>query len=210
MHMAASLLQDVRFAWRMLRRQPGYALIVIATMALGIAATTVLVSVAYGVLLKPLPWADAPRLVRLYETRQGSTGRLRPMMTNATYLAWHDAPTTLDAIGAWTTNALTIAEPGPERVRVAFITPSLLPMLRATPAIGRTFQEGDEDPGRAQPLILSHGFWQTRFGGRADIIGRSVRLDETTYTIVGIMPASSDPETRSPDASRRRSRSWWC
>jgi predicted permease len=199
MRIDASVLQDVRYAWRMLRRQPGYAYVVLATMALGIAATTVLVSIAYGVLLKPLPWTDAPRLVRLYETRQGSTGRLRPMMTNATYLAWRDSPATLDAIGAWTTSLLTLEGPGPERIRVAFVTPSVMPMLGATAAVGRTFQEGEEDPGRAQPLILSHGFWQTRFGGRADVIGRTARLDDTAYTIVGVMPAAfafPDRETR--------------
>src|SRR5262249_21628209 len=77
----ASIPQDARYAWRLLRKQPAYATLVVATMALGIAATTVVGSVAYGVLLKPLPWADAPRLVRLYETREGSTRRFKPMMT---------------------------------------------------------------------------------------------------------------------------------
>jgi putative ABC transport system permease protein len=91
--------QDTRYAWRLLRRQPAYAALVIATMALGIAATTVLGSVAYGVLMKPLPWADAPRLVRLYETRQGSTKRFRPMMTNGTFRAWRESAATLD--GLW-------------------------------------------------------------------------------------------------------------
>src|SRR5204862_7333080 len=88
----ASILQDTRYALRLMRRQPAYAALVIATMALGIAATTVLGSVTYGVLLKPLPWAGAPRLVRLYENRQGSTRRWRPLMTNATYAEWRAAP----------------------------------------------------------------------------------------------------------------------
>src|SRR5262249_58524574 len=93
--------QDARYAWRLLRRQPAYAALVIATLALGIAATTVLGSVTYGVLLKPLPWADAPRLVRLYESRQGGTQRFGPMMTNMTYRARRDSPSpTLHPIGA--------------------------------------------------------------------------------------------------------------
>ena len=96
----ASIAQDVRYAWRLLRKQPAYTALVVATMALGIAATTVVGSVAYGVLLKPLPWADAPRLVRLYETREGSTRRFRPMMTNGSYRAWREEMRTLDAIGA--------------------------------------------------------------------------------------------------------------
>ncbi len=84
----AAVRQDVRYAWRVIKRQPGYAALLIATMALGIAATTLLGSVAYGVLLKPLPWANAPRLVRFYETRQGSTRRTPPVMTNLAYLEW--------------------------------------------------------------------------------------------------------------------------
>src|SRR4029077_6253148 len=95
----AAMRQDVRYAWRLIKRQPGYAALLIATMALGIAATTVLGSVAYGVLLQPLPWANAPRLVRFYETRQGSTRRTPPVMTNLTYLEWQKGSRTLRAIG---------------------------------------------------------------------------------------------------------------
>src|SRR5450759_4724653 len=125
------LAQDTRYAWRLLCRQPAYAALVIATMALGIAATTVLGSVAYGVLLKPLPWADAPRLVRLYETRQGSTRRFRPMMTNGTFLAWRDTPSsTLDAIGAWSLRTAILSGNGdPQQLKVSEITPGLFEML---------------------------------------------------------------------------------
>ena len=114
-----AIAQDTRYAWRLLRRQPAYAALVIATMALGVAATTVLGSVAYGVLLKPLPWADAPRLVRLYENRQGSTRRFRPMMTNAVYSEWRDASSTLDALGAWSVESVTLAGgETPERIGI--------------------------------------------------------------------------------------------
>ncbi len=192
--------QDARYAWRLLRRQPAYAALVIATMALGIAATTVLGSIAYGVLLKPLPWADAPRLVRLYENRQGSTRRFRPMMTNATYRAWRDGASTLDALGAWTSERVAIAGQGAaERITITEVTPSLFPMLRGVPALGRTFSTGDDEPGRPPIVILSYGFWQRQYGGRADAIGQRLRLDTTTYAIVGVMPASfafPDRETR--------------
>ena len=185
-----SVLHDVRYAWRLLRRQPGYAALVVATMALGISATTVLGSVTYGVLLKPLPWADAPRLVRLYETRQGSTRRLRPLMTNASYVEWRNAPATLDAIGAWTTSEVTVGDDGGgERMQRVQVTPTLFPMLQAAPAIGRTFAPGEEEPGRPPVVILSHGLWQQRFGGRADIVGQSLKMNSTIYTVVGVMPA---------------------
>jgi putative ABC transport system permease protein len=195
-----AIVQDTRYAWRLLRRQPAYAALVIATMALGIAATTVLGSVTYAVLLKPLPWADAPRLVRLYETRQGSTRRFRPMMTNGTYRAWRDSASTLGAIGAWSIEHVTIAGDGsPERITIADVTPGLLPMVGGAPAVGRSFGTGEDEPGRPPIVILSHGFWQQRYGGRADVVGQRLRLDTTTYTIVGVMPASfmfPDRETR--------------
>ena len=184
-------VQDLRYAWRLLRKQPAYATLVVATMALGIAATTVVGSVAYGVLLKPLPWADAPRLVRLYETREGSTRRFRPMMTNASYRAWREHATTVDALGAW--SAERVAMPGyagAPRMSIAEVTPTLFPMLQATPALGRTFVPGDDEPGRASIAIISHGLWTQRYGSRADVIGQTVRFDTTTYTIVGVMPQS--------------------
>jgi hypothetical protein len=93
--------QDVKYGIRLLRRQPGFALVVMLTMALGIGATTTLFSITYGVLLKPLPWPDADRLVRVSESRQGHEPRVRGTITNAAYLAWHAQPTTIDAIGGW-------------------------------------------------------------------------------------------------------------
>jgi predicted permease len=185
------VLQDVRYAARLLRRQPSYAAVVIATMALGIAAVAILASVTYGVLLKPLPWADAPRLVRLYETRQGSTGRFRPMMTNGSYLAWQESMTTLDAIAGWSTERLTVTGTGePERLDIAEVTPSLMPMLGARPLLGRGFVPGDEGDGRPTIAVLSYGLWQRRFGGRPDVIGSVLHLDGASHTIVGVMPAS--------------------
>jgi predicted permease len=195
-----SIVHDARYAWRLLRQQPGYAGLVVATMALGIAATTVVGGVAYGVLLKPLPWADAPQLVRLYETREGSTRRFKPMMTNLTYRAWRDASRTLDGLGAWSSEQVALAgQEHAARIKIADVTPTLLPMLQAVPALGRTFAAGDDEPGRPPIIILAHGLWQQQFGGRDDAIGAALHLDTTTYTVVGVMPASfsfPDRDTR--------------
>ena len=186
-----SVMQDLRYAFRLLRRQPGYTAVIVGTMALGIAAVGVLTSITYGVLLKPLPWAAAPRLVRLNETRQGNTGRFRPMMTNGTYLAWRDSVTTLDGLGAWSTDNETLTESGdPTRIRIGKITPSLLPLLGASPMLGRAFTDGEESPGRPPIALISYRLWQRRYGGRATIVGDSLRLDGTSYTVVGVMPAS--------------------
>jgi putative ABC transport system permease protein len=197
---ALHLMYDARYAWRLLRRQPAYAALVVATMALGIAATTVIGSVAYGVLLKPLPWADAPRLVRLFETRQGSTRRFRPSMTNVTYRAWRESASTLEAMAAWSTERVALTGgSSTSRIVIADVTPTLFPMLGASPAAGRAFVRGDDEPGRPPIVILSYGLWQQQFGGRADAVGRTLRLDATTYTVVGAMPASfmfPDRQTR--------------
>jgi putative ABC transport system permease protein len=195
-----AIAQDTRYAWRLMRRQPAYAALVIATMALGIAATTVIGSVAYGVLLKPLPWAGAPRLVRLYENRQGSTRRFRPLMTNAAFIEWRKAHDTLDDLGAWSIENGTVAGT-PERIRIAAITPGLLPILGASPALGRAFAPGEEEPGHAPVILLSHGLWQQRYGGRPDAIGQAIRFDGdgAPHTIIGVMP----PGFAFPDTTTR-------
>ena len=168
-------------------------------MALGIAATTVLGSVAYGVLLKPLPWANAPRLVRFYETRQGSTRRTPPVMTNLTYLEWQKGSRTLDAIGAWSTNLVPVGDERPERIRATALTPSLLTLLEAVPLKGRLFLPGDDEPARAPMVLISHGFWQERYGGRTDIVGQTIRINAKMHTIVGVMP----PTFAFPDSTTR-------
>src|SRR5207245_9668064 len=135
--------------------------LVIARVRLGMAASTVLGGVAYGVLLKPLPWADAPRLVRLYETRQGSTRRFGPTMTNITYRAWHDSRSALDGIGAWSPRQVTVGgQPTPERITITAVTPDLLSLLNASPTLGRLFAPGEEEPARSATIILSYGFWK--------------------------------------------------
>jgi len=196
----AAAVQDARYALRLLRRQPAYAALVIATMALGIAAATVLGSVTYGVLLKPLPWAGAPRLVRLYETRQGSTRRFGPTMTNLTYRAWMDSSNTLDTLGGWSTEHAALGgQARSSRITITDVTPTLLPMLGATPLMGRLFAIGDDQPGRPPIVILSYGLWQQQFAGRPDVLGQRLRLDATTYTVVGVIRqtfAFPDRETR--------------
>jgi predicted permease len=196
----AGLGGDVRYAVQVLRRQWGYALVVLLTMALGIGATTVLFSVAYGVLVRPMPWVGADRLVRLTETRQGSSRPAR-FLTNATYLAWSEHPTTIDGLAGWSADQFTLAGVGePERIRVVETTPSLFPLLGGQPAIGRLFRvaasgAADEE----QVVVLSHDLWLQRFNGTREAIGRMVRLDGTPYRVVAVMPpgfAFPDREVR--------------
>lgn len=181
-------MQDVRYAFRALRHDLAHTLLVVATMALGIGAATVLFSVTYGVLLKPLPWPEPDRLVRVMESRQGGAPRVAGTISNGTYLAWRGSRSTVEDIGGWMSRTMTLTGAGdPERLPVAAATPSLFTVLRARPAHGRLLDAADSS--RRDVVVLSHGLWQERFGGRADAIGRAVRLDGQLHTVVGIMPA---------------------
>jgi putative ABC transport system permease protein len=196
----AGLLQDFRYGVRLLRRQPGFAAVAMLTMALGIGASTMLFSVASGVLLKPLPWQDAERLLRVTETRRGRTGRVVGTVSNGTFLAWRDHPSTIEDLGGWLTQTATLTGAGdPERLPILPTTPSLFPMLRVRPLIGRLFKEGEGSRGQPGLVILSYGLWQERLGGRPEIVGNLLHFDGKPYTIVGVMPrefAFPDRETR--------------
>ena len=204
----AGLLRDGQYAFRLLRRQPGYALVVILTMALGIGATTTLFSVAYGVLMKPLSWPDADRLVRVTETRQGHAGRIRGTISNATYNAWHAEHSTIEDIGGFqgvaTNTAATLSGMGdPVRVQRSIVTPSLFSVLKAHPLRGRLFVDDDGVPGGSfkpkDVVIVSYGLWQERFGGSDDAVGRVIQLDGRPFTVVGVMP----PDFAFPDRVTR-------
>src|SRR5438067_3714268 len=137
--------QDLRYGLRLLRRDPGFTLIAVLTIALGVGAATTLFSVTYSLLLKPLPWPDADRLVRLSETRQGRSARIPGTLLNGTYLAFADRPTTIDAIGGCRCGtAMTMSRGGdPGRLQIPPTTPGLFGLLRARPPMGRLVA-GDE------------------------------------------------------------------
>ncbi|PYR62123.1 MAG: hypothetical protein DMF91_07845 [Acidobacteria bacterium] len=194
----AGIHRDAQYAIRLLKRQPGYAAVAIVTMALGIGATTSLFSVAYGVLLKPLPWPAADRIVRLTETRGGHVGRIRGTISNAAYNAWHTDHTTIEAIGGFrgvaTDTAVTLSGMGePVRMQRTVVTPSLFTVLKARPLRGRLFVNDDGIAGgngkSNDVVILSYGLWREQFGGTDDAIDRVIQLDGRPFTIVGVMPA---------------------
>ena len=192
--------QDVRFAARMLVRSPGYAAVVIFTMALSIGATTTLFSLAYGVLMRPLPWPEPDRLVRLQETRGGQVSRVPWTMSNAAYLAWRERPATVEDIGGWVRSRLaTLSSNGePERLLIGGVTPSLMRVLQVRALLGRTLLESDNATGSPRALVLGFNLWQRRFGSRNDIVGQIVRLDGQPYTVIGVMPDGftfPNPET---------------
>jgi putative ABC transport system permease protein len=184
----AGLGQDLRYTFHMMRRQWAHSAVVALTLALGVGSTTVLFSVADGVLLKPMPWPDADRLVRVYETRQGSA-RKPVFLTNGTYLAWSDKPATVESVAGWSAHLSTLTGGGQaERVRVVETTANLFAMLGARPARGRLFATVSGGRADTTEVVLSHQLWQRRFGGAADVIGRPLRIDGQPYRVVGVMP----------------------
>src|SRR5262245_7077166 len=181
----SGLVLDVRLSLRLLRRQPGFAVLSITLIALAIASTTSLFSVVNGVVLKPLPRVNMEGLVRVFETSHIAPAGTR--ISNVTYYAWRDAPATIAGIGAWEDEILSHQGPaGLELVRAATITANLFPLIGVAPALGRLFTEDQEVSKDA--VILSFGFWRERFGGASDVIGQRLMLGGTPRTIVGVMP----------------------
>jgi predicted permease len=182
--------QDVRYGIRLMRRQPGFALIATLLIALGVGAATTLFSLTYAVLLKPLPWPDPDRIVRLTETREGATRAFPNTITNATFLAWRDQPGTIDSLAAWGTSTatMTTTDGAPERLTFVRATASLFQVLGAHPLLGTLLTDADQPSGRDHVIVLSHALWQRRFGGRADIVGATLELNAEPYRIVGVMP----------------------
>src|SRR6478736_894162 len=183
-----ALLQDVRYALVTMRRNVGFTTAGLLTLALGIGATTAVFSVVYGVLLRPLPYADPSRIVRVSEEHPGAVSPLRaPMLSNLTYFAWSAAPRTVERFAGYRSSAYTVTR-GAESTRVegADVTPSLFAMLGETPAVGRFFRDEDAATGSAPVVVLSDRGWRERFDADPSIVGRGLLVDGKAATIVGV------------------------
>ena len=194
-------VHDIRYGLRRLRRDRAFTLAAIVTTALGIGAVGTLFSVAYGVLLRPLPWPDADRLVRLWETREGGTRSLPRILTNRTYHAWADRPDTISGLAAWTgVRTVTFGDDGQDaRVPAVPVSSSLFALLGVQPLLGSVFSESRTGAELPREVVLSHGLWLERFGGVRDVVGKTVAVDGTSRVIVGVMPAAfqfPNPEVR--------------
>jgi putative ABC transport system permease protein len=178
------LVHDVRYSLRTLLRHRAFTGIATVTIAAAIAVVTTVFSIVHGVLLRPLPWPDQDRLVRLTETHAGATRQMPLTMTNISYLPWLDRPETIEAIGAWSETTVTIAGAGEiERIAAAQITPSVFGLMRATPLAGALFTRDD-----AAQVVLARAFWQSRFGGDLAAVGTTIQLNGRPFEIAGVMP----------------------
>ena len=194
-------LQDVRYAFVAMRRNPGFTAAVLLTLALGIGATTAVFSIVYGVLLRPLPYPEPGRIVRLSEAHPGAVSPLRaPLLSNLTYYAWSQAPRTLETLAAYTEREYTAALPsGSARVQAAAVTPTLFALVGEVPALGRFFRSDDAVTGADAVVVLTDRVWREHFGADPAVIGRGLAIDGKPHTIVGV----ARPEFAFPDRSTR-------
>jgi predicted permease len=182
------LRQDLRYTARSLTRARGFAFTAIVIIALGIGATTAAFSVADFVLLRPLPFPDAGRLVMVWQ-RQPGYGRME--LAPANFDDWRSGSRSIEQSGAYTPISANFASTGePARVSGAWVTADLLPTLGVQPELGRLFRDGEDRDGAPPVLIISDSLWRAAFGGDPSIVGRTARLDDEPYTIVGVMPPS--------------------
>ncbi|HEX6049151.1 MAG TPA: ABC transporter permease [Gemmatimonadaceae bacterium] len=183
----AELRDDLRYAVRGLRASPGFTAVALLTLAMGIGASTTIFSVANAVLLRPFPYHEPERIVRLYETNPTTEtfGISEP-----NYLDWLERVRSLSQLAAFTAeNVSLLGEGDPEELGAMVATPSLFPLLGVRPLLGRVFGEAEAKPdAAARVVVLSNAVWQTRFGADPQIIGRTVNLSGTSYEVIGVMP----------------------
>jgi putative ABC transport system permease protein len=178
------MLQDFRFALRSLRHTPGFALAAVLTFAIGIGATTAIFTVLHAVLLRPLPYADPDRLVVLLHEGQFP-------VSPADFLDYRRYVRSYERISAAQAWSATLASgEGAERLPGLQVTADLFRTLGVPAALGRTFVNGEDQPGRDRVVLLSDALWKRRFGGDRGVVGRAVTLDGEPFTIVGVMPPS--------------------
>jgi predicted permease len=182
-----SIWQDVGYALRRLVAAPGFSTVAVLTLALGIGANGALFSIVNGVLLRPLPYPEPERLVRVVGRYQGRD----VVMSPANFLDVRAAATGLQGLAAFDNGAFTMTGRGePRRVESAEVSAGFFDVMGVHPAIGRGFLDGENEPGRAKLAVLSHGLWQEHWGGDPTVLGQAVSLDGQSYVVVGVAPAA--------------------
>ena len=185
-----TLWQDLRYGVRMLRRNPGFAAVAILTLAIGIGANIVIFSVVNGILLKPLPFPDSHRVVTIWET-DANRNVTRGTASAAEFLDWRDMNHVFQELSGWRALYFTITGGGePERVWGSQVSGNFFRTLRVTPMLGRDFTPEDEQIGHEHVVILSYGLWQSRYGSDTGILGKTILLNEESFTVIGVLPRS--------------------
>jgi predicted permease len=185
-----TLLQDIRYGWRMLARNPGFTAIAVLTLAIGIGASTAIFSVVDTVLLRPLPYQQPDRLVVVSETLPGtSTDEIG--VSAGEYQDYRDRNRSFSQVGAYESDGFNLTGVGrPLRVNAARLSASTFPLLGVSAELGRTFTQEEDGYGSSHVAVLSHALWERQYSSDPNIMGKTVKLDEKPFTVIGVMPAS--------------------
>src|SRR5829696_259900 len=183
-----TFLQDVRYGVRVLAKNKGFTAVAVLTLALGIGANTAIFSVVNDLLLRPLPYSDADRVVMLWEVTP--SGRHMNTTSRANFRQWRAQGSSFEGMAAFTDQRLNLTGAGePEEVAVQFATPDLFKVLGVEPLHGRVLVDEDGIQGSAG-VVLSYGFWKRRFGGDPGLVGKPITLNGEPFDVVGVMPPS--------------------
>src|SRR6266404_3905412 len=197
------LWQDMRYSFRTLAKNPGFTAIAVITLALGIGANTAIFSVVNTVLLRPLPFTEPERLVDIWHTPPQASFPGIPIfsVSPANFLDWRTRSQAFEGMSAYGFGRYTLTGTGhPEAVRMVAATSGFFSILRAKPLLGRTFLEEEDAPGRDHEVILSYNLWRGRYGADQDVVGKTIKLNEEAFTVIGVMgpnfafPISADAD----------------
>jgi putative ABC transport system permease protein len=188
-----TILQDVRYALRQVRKGPGFAAVIVITLALGIGANTAIFSVVNAVLLRPLDFKDANRLVRVWHVPPAKSfpGMTTFSVSAANYLDWEKQNHVFDNMAIYSYHGFTVTDGNePEQVDASAVSSGFFATLGIQPMLGRVLSQEEDQPGRSHVVVLSYRLWKEHFGANPDIVGRNINLDGEGYLVAGVMPAS--------------------
>jgi putative ABC transport system permease protein len=196
MNMFGDLWQDLRYGLRMLLKNPGFTIVAVIALALGIGANSAIFSVVNTVLLSPLPYKEPERLVMVWEDRS-ARGFPRDTPAAANYIDWRDQNQVFESMAAIANESFNLTGVGePERIEGRRVSASLFPLLGVEPQLGRAFLPEEDKPGGGRVVLMSHGLWQRRFGSDMNITGKLLTLNGESYTVIGVMPSHFQFPTR--------------
>src|SRR5262249_44640038 len=184
-NMIADLWQDLRYGARMIKKNPGFAAVAVLAVALGIGATTTIFSTADAMVLRPFSFPNEDRLVVLFESKP-AIGVTQASVSPGNVIEWRAESRTLQEVVALRNRSYTLTHDGPpERYTGYTVSAAFFEALGVKPHLGRTFERGEEEAGRAEVAVLRHAFWQNRFGGDPLIVGKQILLDNQSFTVIG-------------------------
>ncbi|HEX8088208.1 MAG TPA: ABC transporter permease, partial [Blastocatellia bacterium] len=182
------LLQDIRYAIRTMTKSRGLTAIAVIALALGIGANTAIFSVINAVMIRPLPFKDPDRLVMVWEHNR-NRGRAQNVVNPANYMDWQDQNSVFEGMAVLFDTRLNLTDvDDPEEIPAQQVTTNFFTLLGVNPALGRAFEPEDEQPGRDAIVVISHGLWKRRFGGDPEVTGKTIKLNGSLFTIIGVMP----------------------